>query len=1653
MECIYCTIFKTFDNDVDGIINKLGILGKSFGDIVDAINKRQLEINNIRNLNGGDTKAAKEQAGSIWSYLFPKKEIDESLLTQFDQFKDKFNSTTLSAEALAEEMGDVDVSIIEYAKTQKNGQLTTEGFTKSLHGMTLGAKAAKIGMQALATVGTMIAFAVISKGIELAVTAIDNYVHRVDKAKEALSNSVATFKSTTEEVTNIENSLKKVDTRIREINALGGAQFARDGELEKLQEQHDKLEENLALVKERQYYEKKDALADATASYNLTVASRYKTKEVEDNSDSLYGTVEVGENVKPVEELKLAMDEYSKLSEEYELTNNANTKNAMDAARKRAKEMAEIVNGVSDSYQIITDAGYSITDSEKAVFKEASEGMKAYTEFLNLIDLSDFNQNAGDSEGNSSIPKFDIANEDVSKEIDNYQSRLNTLGQALEKVKDSNLSGSDLLDLQQQFPQLINTTDDLGTALSKLVDDELTKVVNYLQTAGASTELINTFKQLANEVKGISFDNWESTFDVFDTAEAKLKSLAEFNKALGDSYTITADEARKYSEVFPELLALGKVTSDGLIQFNGNVVNDFVSGKQVELQSSKDAQIALLQNAKAELEAKKATAKAAIELISAKVSSEIDAENQKNSKLSEAEKNFIQYLVDLGVEETNADAIAKQVMAGNIQEYDRIVAEVSGTVYSNLTDSIDGAAGNVNSQSQTMIDSLFGVAQQAANASAVIASMGMGNPMAAIMFSAGSASQSLKDFKPSETTGEFKIQLPTEIDIEPYKEVDATVELELDISNYEKAIADIDSQIALLEASGNKSLDDYLSNDKSGGKSDSSKEPTEFDWMEQKISLIDSQVDRLRDKIDVLVGYKGKNAVADTAIDRLIEKMNTLQQMHDRYMEEAGKIGLSQNYIDKIQNGTIEIETIGDENLIKAIQEYQDLYDKAQSANDRIHDTQKSIHELNISKLDNIVNQFEKVLDIQSQIVDTEKQLLDLREKAGEEIFADDYISLAGKQLNLVRENAKSYRALSEEMAKLNLEKGSDEWKTYNDQLQDYKNNMISAASAVEDYKDAMVDLVYKGLKDFKSAMDSINGTISTMNNLIGDTNLIDESGMLTDRGLAQIALYAQQMANAKQEAAEYAEAIQSLDDALDSGLITQDEYNAMMYEYTSAQESAIQASKEAKDAILSLIKDGIQAEIDAKKKLVDETKAELEAEQELHDYQNSITEKQDNISKLERQIAALSNSTNREDIAKRLQLQSELAQAQKDLYETQYDHEIDQRKEALDKEYEDYEESKQKEMDELDSNLEAQNAAIKNYLEQVKNNYDAVYNVLKQYGGEYNLSAIDALTSPWESGTDAADLCASAIGNAISNIQYEIDSLDFSPLYKLVDLLSDLGVSHGGIGTSGSAEYDDISSQGKWQKGKDGKDWFGEDYNPNGDYYYADDGIYTINGKQYGFDDQGYMMSGWSDHFGDWRYFEPENGQMVRSSWRKDSKDQWYYLDKNGVMARDMAVKGKDSDDYYYLDEDGKYDGQPLSLEQVRKLGYTIGYKRGTRSATKGWHLMDEAGIGSEAILTDKGVLRQFNGGEIVFNPDALQNLYDIAQDPTRYIRGLSGINTNALDLSIPPMRSVSINSPLVQIDGTGLSATEVATIIKNETRDIDKRVAKSIKYELLGK
>ncbi len=99
----------------------------------------------------------KGQDGIIDTFFSKDKKspLTPELLANLERFKEKFNNSILSAEALAEQMKNVDQRIIDYAKTCKNGAMTTKGFKESIDAMALSAKAGKAVLQALATIGNM----------------------------------------------------------------------------------------------------------------------------------------------------------------------------------------------------------------------------------------------------------------------------------------------------------------------------------------------------------------------------------------------------------------------------------------------------------------------------------------------------------------------------------------------------------------------------------------------------------------------------------------------------------------------------------------------------------------------------------------------------------------------------------------------------------------------------------------------------------------------------------------------------------------------------------------------------------------------------------------------------------------------------------------------------------------------------------------------------------------------------------------------------------------------------------------------------------------------------------------------------------------------------------------------------------------------------------------------------------------------------------------------------------------------------------------------------------------------------------------------------------------------------------------------------------
>lgn len=171
--------------------------------------------------------------------------------------------------------------IAKYAQSTQGQIRTTEDLIKAnqqardsalaqneaIKAQTISAKAGKIALQSLATAGNMLAMWAFTKVIELSVTAVDNYIHRVDKAKEKLEDSAGAFESATSELKDLQEQFDETSAKMAELEA-DGITIVNSDEYDRLKAANEELERTIALRKIDQELLAKQATADAVDLYD-----------------------------------------------------------------------------------------------------------------------------------------------------------------------------------------------------------------------------------------------------------------------------------------------------------------------------------------------------------------------------------------------------------------------------------------------------------------------------------------------------------------------------------------------------------------------------------------------------------------------------------------------------------------------------------------------------------------------------------------------------------------------------------------------------------------------------------------------------------------------------------------------------------------------------------------------------------------------------------------------------------------------------------------------------------------------------------------------------------------------------------------------------------------------------------------------------------------------------------------------------------------------------------------------------------------------------------------------------------------------------------------------------------------------------------------
>ena len=180
------------------------------------------------------------------------------------------------------------------------------------------------------------------------------------------------------------------------------------------------------------------------------------------------------------------------------------------------------------------------------------------------------------------------------------------------------------------------------------------------------------------------------------------------------------------------------------------------------------------------------------------------------------------------------------------------------------------------------------------------------------------------------------------------------------------------------------------------------------------------------------------------------------------------------------------------------------------------------------------------------------------------------------------------------------------------------------------------------------------------------------------------------------------------------------------LYDYAKSHSLSVEILKE-------LAQDGIQAESEAMKELIDTYKDSLDAAKDLYDFQKRLADQTKNVSELQKQLSAYENDNSEETKATVQRLKVDLESALQELDETEYDHYVSDQKKLLDDFYEEYEKQMDERFDEVNFNLSEM-------IDTINANSADIYTTLKESTEAVGYTMTDEMNNVWNLQKSAMD-------------------------------------------------------------------------------------------------------------------------------------------------------------------------------------------------------------------------------------------------------------------------------------------------------------------------
>lgn len=465
----------------------------------------------------------------------------------------------------------------------------------------------------------------------------------------------------------------------------------------------------------------------------------------------------------------------------------------------------------------------------------------------------------------------------------------------------------------------------------------------------------------------------------------------------------------------------------------------------------------------------------------------------------------------------------------------------------------------------------------------------------------------------------------------------------------------------------------YTAPDYNGGE-DRQKELSEknTDWIETKVSRIQRLITNIGKTISATYKtWKERIGAVKSETAKLTEELSIQQQAANYYLNKANSVGLSADYVNKIQNGAILIEDGIDEKTQEKIDKYTELYEKYLEALDSMEDIRGEIADNFKEKFDMVASSYDNAISLiesKSGILDS---LVSKQETDGHLVSKAYYQSLKNLQNQNIAElqskRTDLVKAFNEAMANGNIKQYSEDWYDMKNSIMEVEQALIDANTQLIEFDNNMRDLDWKVFDLKQQYIGRIQEEADYLIDLMSNKDLYDDYGKMNDSGISTAGLHVTNYDVYLKQAQKYADEIKEIDkllakDSSDTELIER------RNELIDSHRDMVKSAKDEQQAIIDMVEEGYNRLLDALNEIIDKRKEQLDAEKDLYDYERSIAEKTKNISSLQKQLSAYEGDNSEETQAKIQQIKVDLEEAKQDLQDAEYDKWMSDQEQMLDR-------------------------------------------------------------------------------------------------------------------------------------------------------------------------------------------------------------------------------------------------------------------------------------------------------------------------------------------------------------------------------------------------